>query len=215
MIELKRIKKNFGCIPVLDHVDMTLQSGATLALKGTSGAGKTTLLRVIAGLETVQEGEVWIDGNLVTNQDICIHPSERKLSFVFQFPVLWPHMTIEENVAYGLSKHRSEIERARLEKCLKDFGIHKHRRKKPQELSGGEKKRVSLARALLMKRPYILMDEPLVHLDNALKKELIQVIKENLKINNAALLYVTHDHETLEMFKFSAVRKLCEGRLKE
>ncbi len=141
----------------------------SVCIVGRSGVGKTTLLRIIAGLESIVQGEIWLNNTLMTSLDTYIHPSERNISYVFQNPTLWPHMSVYENIGYGLSVANQNVEN-RILKMIDALEIGHIKNKKPHHLSGGEAKRVAVARALVRDKPYLLMDEPLVHLDQVTKE---------------------------------------------
>lgn len=211
MIELKNINKSYGEFEVLKNLNLSVEESKSIGLQGPSGVGKTTLLRVIAGLETVDEGEVWIDGKLATTREILLHPSDRSLSFVFQFPTLWPHMNVLKNICYGLGKKPTEESLKYTEDLMKNLNIHHLKFKKPHELSGGEAKRVSIARSLVTRKKYVLMDEPLAHLDKGIKVEIVDVIKNYILENDSTLIYVTHDEKIMELLDFSLV--LMESNL--
>jgi len=165
--------------------------GETLALLGPSGSGKSTALKIAAGLLAPDHGRVLIAGKDVTR----LPPERRGVGLVFQSYALFPHLSVYENVAFGLVERRWPREkiRARVEELLGKTGLTPHAKKRPEELSGGERQRVALARALAPRPKVLLLDEPLSALDQRLKEELMFELKQTLAAEAAAALYVTHD----------------------
>lgn len=179
----------------VNNFNLQVKDGEFIVLVGPSGCGKTTILRMIAGLETIDSGEIYID-NIRVNQ---LEPKDRDVAMVFQNYALYPHMTVEKNIIFGLSNRlenhgKRENETRKLAKdIMKKLGLSHLKDRKPRELSGGEKQRVALARALARKPKVFLMDEPLSNLDAQLRiraREEIVNIHQELK---ATFIYVTHD----------------------
>ena len=195
MILLKDVTKYYGSFKALEKISFDVPSGDSLVISGPSGSGKTTLLRLVAGLETVDEGEIHINSSLVSKPGWNLTPHKRGLGFIFQSPALWPHMTVRDHILFGLSGLTAEERRERVEDTLKRTGLTGLAHRYPHQISGGEARRVSIARTIAPKPPCLLMDEPLTNLDSGLKSDLLDFIKEIVRENKSTLLYVTHDEE--------------------
>jgi ABC-type Fe3+/spermidine/putrescine transport system ATPase subunit len=192
-VELVGVTKRFGHVVAVDALDLTVQPGEFLSLLGPSGCGKTTTLRLIAGFERPDEGEVRIGGRDVSG----LPPHKRDVNTVFQSYALFPHLTVGENVAYGLKQRglgRTE-RRARAEEMLELVRLPGLERRKPKQLSGGQQQRVALARALVMQPRVLLLDEPLGALDLKVRRELQVELKRIQDEIGITFVYVTHDQE--------------------
>ncbi|MDY6780351.1 MAG: ABC transporter ATP-binding protein, partial [Halobacteria archaeon] len=167
--------------------------GELMTVLGPSGCGKTTALKIIAGLEEADKGKVFLEGNDVTEK----RPEERDIGMVFQRPSLFPRMTVEENIEYALSPHTDDrvTREERIEKCLKLVNMIEARNKYPEELSGGEARRVELARTVSYKPDVILLDEPLTGLDRSLRREMRKEIKRVQRGTGTTTVFVTHNQE--------------------
>lgn len=195
-IEIKNLNFSYvGTQPLLKDINLTLEEGEIGVLLGSSGTGKTSLLRCIAGFESPQEGEIKIAGDVVYSQDRSISPRERKVGFLFQSLALFPHLTVEQNISYGISHWDRDKRKQRTQELLNIIGLELHINKYPHQLSGGEKQRVALARALAPEPRILLMDEPFSSLDYSLKESLRKETKKILKSLNMTALIVTHDLE--------------------
>jgi len=195
MIELLGVSKHYGPVCALDSVSLTLPRGTTTVINGPSGSGKTTLLRLIAGLERPSSGEIHIDGELVSTPAWVRPPQERNVGLVFQDAALWPHLTVAQNVGFGLlGRPRQDIAR-RVDKMLSAMDLTGFEKRYPNQLSGGEARRVAIARTLIVNPRYLLLDEPLIHLQSALKLRLLEGIREQASARDVTLLYVSHDLE--------------------
>ncbi len=191
-------------------LELALAKGEVLALLGPSGSGKSTLLKLVAGLLPPDRGFVRFQGEDLTP----LPPERRKVGFLFQDYALFPHLTVAENLAFGLVEARwpKEAQRARVEELLMRMELAPHARKRPQELSGGEQQRVALARALAPRPRLLLLDEPLGALDLRLREELLLFLRKALKEEGVTTLLVTHDQG--EAFLLAhRVALLREGRL--
>jgi ABC-type sugar transport system ATPase subunit len=190
-LELRGLDKSFGGNPVVRSVSLRAEDGEFLVLVGPSGCGKSTLLRLIAGLETPDRGEVRIDGRVVNE----LEPGERDVAMVFQNYALYPHMTVEANVAFPLRMARvPRAERAaRAAEALALLGIGDLARRKPAQLSGGQQQRVALARALVRRPKLFLFDEPLSNVDAKLRAEMRAELARLHRELGATMVYVTHD----------------------
>jgi len=190
-LELKGVRKAFGATPVLDNVDLSLDAREFIAFLGPSGSGKSTLLRIIAGLETADAGEVWLEGRRIDG----LPPGERGVAMVFQHYALYPHMSVRENMAFGLRNARvpqDEIER-RITDAARVLEIEPLLERKPAEMSGGQRQRVAIGRALVKEPKLFLLDEPLSNLDAALRLRTRVELAQLKQRVDAAVIMVTHD----------------------
>ncbi|MCX7855786.1 MAG: ABC transporter ATP-binding protein [Anaerolineae bacterium] len=193
MLEVINIHKTYEGQPLLEGVSFAVAPGETVCLLGPSGSGKSTLLRIIAGLEEAESGQVFWNGEDITHRP----PHQRRMGMVFQDYALFPHLTVAENVAFGLRMQGwpPQDQRARVREVLKLVRLMGFEARRVTDLSGGEQQRVALARALAP-RPHVLMlDEPLGALDRALREELLEELREILRASDVAAIYVTHDQE--------------------
>lgn len=193
MIELDSISKSFGTCPAIRNVSLTIPDHARIAVLGPSGSGKTTLLRLIAGLEIPDAGTITLDGKIVSSPEYIDPPSVRSIGFVFQSPALWPHMTVSQNILFGLNSLSEEEQKQRLGILLERMKIAQVKDRFPDQISGGEARRVALARALAPQPSTLLFDEPLTNLDRALRDDLLRLITETIRATGSAMVYVTHD----------------------
>ena len=192
-VRLEAVRKTFGDVVAVESVDLEIDQGEFFSLLGPSGSGKTTLLRIIAGFERPDSGRVWLADAEVTNQA----PFERNVNTVFQDYALFPHMTISENVEYGLRVKgigRGE-RRARAEEALEMVRLPGYGKRKPSQLSGGQRQRVALARAIVNRPRVLLLDEPLGALDLKLREEMQIELKRIQQGVGITFVYVTHDQE--------------------
>jgi iron(III) transport system ATP-binding protein len=194
-IVLKEVSITYGTLKVLDNLNFALETGERIVIIGPSGCGKTTLLRLIAGLEMPEKGEIRIEGRVVSKPGWILPPNKRNLGFVFQAPSLWPHMTVEQNILFGLARHPEKNAHERLKEMMEKTSTSHLTGRFPDQISGGEARRVSIARALAPSPGFLLMDEPLTNLDKPLKKGLLAMINKLVEDEKLTLLYVTHDHE--------------------
>jgi iron(III) transport system ATP-binding protein len=192
MIELHNVTKKYGDRWVLQSLDLKVYSGERLVVLGPSGCGKTTLMRLIAGLEYPDGGEIHINGLLASDPHFNEEPSRRNLGVVFQQPSLWPHLTVAQNILFGLQYLEKGERDRRLKMILEQIGLTGFEKRMPSHLSGGEARRVALARALVIQPDWLLMDEPLTNLDLVLKNKLIELILAVIPAETG-LVYITHD----------------------
>ena len=192
--------KSYGGRKVLDDVSLNVRSGALVAILGASGSGKTTLLRVICGFERADAGSIVIDGLTMSGPGVHVPPDRRKIGYVAQDGALFPHLTVADNILFGLARGERKA-RTRLGELLDMVGLPPaFAERSPQQLSGGEQQRVALARALAPKPRLVLLDEPFSALDAALRADTRQVVAAALTAAGATALLVTHDQpEALSM----------------
>jgi len=192
-VQIERVTKKFGEIMAVNDVSLAIQQGELFALLGPSGCGKTTLLRMLAGLEKPTSGKIWIDGQNVTE----VPPYERPVNMMFQSYALFPHMTVEKNVAFGLRQEKmskQDID-ARVKELLELVQLEDFGRRKPTELSGGQSQRVALARSLAKRPKLLLLDEPLAALDKKLREETQFELMNIQEQTHVTFIVVTHDQE--------------------
>ena len=208
-IILKNVTKRFGKFVAVDNLNLTIPTRSFITLLGPSGCGKTTTLRMIAGLETPTEGEILIDGVTVFSSEkgINVPPNKRDVGFLFQNYALWPHMTVYQNIAFGLENLKWDKQRirARVDELLAMLKIEEFEKRYPSELSGGQQQRVAIARTLAPNPKVLFMDEPLSNLDAKLRTEMRTELKRLHIDTDSTFVYVTHDQ--LEAMTLST--KVC------
>lgn len=192
MISLQDITKTFDGVRAVCGVSFEVAAGEAAALVGPSGSGKTTVLRLIAGLEVPDRGAIALNGRQVSRTGWTLPPHERGVGMVFQKPALWPHMPVARNVEFGLDGlTRPEADR-RLRETLRLTCLEGLERRYPNQLSGGEAQRVALARALAPRPSILLLDEPLVGLDEELNRQMIDLIRTIRRELGTTIIYVSH-----------------------
>src|SRR5512141_1811820 len=192
-IRIQQLTKRFGTVTALDRVDLTINPGELFFLLGPSGCGKTTLLRTLAGFYEPDAGSIWFGDDDVTR----LAPHKRNTGMMFQSYALWPHMTVAQNVAFGLQERKvpaSEIKQ-RVGEALESVKMSAYAERSPNQLSGGQQQRVALARALVVRPRCLLLDEPLSNLDAQLRLEMRGEIRRVCKDAGLTAIYVTHDHK--------------------
>ncbi len=213
-LEVENLTKRFGPVVAVAGVSFSVDPGEILVLLGPSGCGKTTVLRCIAGLEHPDAGDVRLDGRSL----LGLPPERRGVGLVFQHYALFPHLSVAANVAYGLRHGRLRLSRTlrqkRVAELLALVGLSGYERRKPHELSEGQKQRVALARALAVEPQLLLLDEPLSALDAALRMELRRELRRILKERNTTSVYVTHD-QTEALALADRVGVMREGKLEQ
>lgn len=195
MIRAENLAKRYGRITALRNVTLTLARDEVLIVLGPSGCGKTSLLRLIAGFERPDAGWIEIDDCLVSSRKHLAAPNHRRLGMIFQDLALWPHMSVFNNVAFGLRGKgipRKMISE-RIEVALRQVALQDHGGRFPHQLSGGERQRLAIARALAGNPAYLLMDEPFSSLDPVLKKEMTRLLRDLIKQIHMGIVYVTHN----------------------
>ena len=217
LLELARIGKRFGADrpAAVDGLTLTLEAGRILVLLGPSGCGKTTTLRLIAGFEEPDEGHIAIGGRVVAQAGSRgVPPEERGVGVVFQDYALFPHLTVEENVAFGLARRPRTARGAQVARILDLIGLGELARRYPHELSGGQQQRVATARALAPEPALLLLDEPFSNLDADLRAQMRDEVEKTLRATKTTAIFVTHDQE--EAFTIAdEVGVLNAGRLEQ
>ena len=191
ILQLKKLTKTFskGKVKALNAISFSLHKGKILAVVGESGSGKTTLIRLITGLETQDYGTIAFKNNVLSSDSIFIEPEKRNIGMVFQEYALFPHFTVFDNVAFGISGNKKEC----VAEVLDLVALKGFEKRFPHELSGGQQQRVALARALAPKPELLILDEPFSNLDVILRQQLRSDIKKILKKTNTTAIFVTHD----------------------
>ena len=200
MLQLKELSKSFGSQVAVEGVSFDLQEGESILINGPTGCGKTTLLKLIAGLEVPDQGEIFNRGELISKPGWASEPSSRSIGFVFQDPALWPHMTVKENLMFGLDQMPKIEARKLLDQVVKDLFIDQIQDRYPHEISGGEARLVALARSFAPAPRLLLMDEPLVNLNPELKENVWQYISTYLHSPKTSVIYVTHNRDEATSF---------------
>src|SRR5712664_1588096 len=214
-VTLRGLSKRYGGVAAVDNLTLEVEPGELVALLGPSGCGKTTTLRLVAGFLTPEAGEIWVGDRCLSSPAGVVPPERRRMAMIFQSYALWPHMTVAQNVAYGLRFKRG-VARAdretRVREMLRVVQLAGYESRYPGELSGGQQQRVAVARALVVEPEILLLDEPLSNLDASLREEMrfeIRRLHERFAITT---LYVTHD-QAEAMVISDRVAVLQEGRV--
>ncbi len=217
-IFLENVSKRFGRVVAVDKLNLQILSNSFITLLGPSGCGKTTILRMIAGLETPSEGRIVIGKKLVfdSEQGINLAPGKRDVGFLFQNYALWPHMTVYQNIAFGLENMRWEKDaiRDRVKELLAMLRIESLEERYPNELSGGQQQRGGIARTLAPGPKVLFMDEPLSNLDSKLRMEMRAELKRMHRDTDSTIVYVTHDQQEA-MTLSTMVCVIDKGRLQQ
>lgn len=212
LLQLNQVECRYGDQVIVKNINFSLKQGDSACLLGASGCGKTTLLRAIAGLEPIYDGSISIHGQVCSTATQMRPPEQRDLGLVFQDHALFPHLSIFDNVSFGLRKLKRRDKKARVQECLELVGLGGMAERYPHQLSGGQQQRVALARTIAPKPKLVLMDEPFSSLDTHLRRSLARELKEVLANQNIAHLLVTHDQqEAFAMADYIGV--MHEGKL--
>ncbi|MCE7578607.1 ABC transporter ATP-binding protein [Aliivibrio fischeri] len=192
-VNVNQLTKRFGDNTVFENVNFNIEKGEFITLLGPSGCGKSTLLRSLTGLDPINNGEIWVNGENITEQT----PQQRGIGMVFQSYALFPNMTVKENIAFGLKMKKIDVNTIEKEICkvIELVDLNGKEDRYPHQLSGGQRQRVALARALVVKPRILLLDEPLSALDAKIRKRLRQQIRDIQKELNLTTIFVTHDQE--------------------
>ena len=212
LLRLENLCKDYGQGMILHHLNLDIEQGEFLTLLGPSGCGKTTTLRMIAGLESVTEGRVWLEGRDITQ----LPPEKRPLNTVFQSYALFPHMNVFQNIAYGLKVKgiKKAEQKERVEEALRLVRLSGYEKRMPSQLSGGQRQRIAIARAAVLRPKVLLLDEPLGALDLKLRQQMQLELKRMQQEMGITFVYITHDQE--EALNMSTrIVILREGRVEQ
>jgi len=193
LLSLDEVQVAYGNTPIVRGLSFTLKRGTIACLLGKSGCGKTTALRAIAGFEPVIGGEIRLNGNLISAPGLQVAPEKRRIGMVFQDFALFPHLSVADNIGFGLNKLDATTRAQRVGDMLDAVGLKKRASNYPHELSGGQQQRVALARALAPSPDLILLDEPFSNLDVELRERLAQEVRDIIKQTDTTAILVTHD----------------------
>src|SRR5579859_5087672 len=215
-VELRGLTKRFGSVTVVDNVSLRIDHGQLICLLGPSGCGKTTTLRLIAGFLEPSDGEIHVGERLVSSAARTLPPESRKMSMIFQSYALWPHMTVAENITYGLRLRKLDRDTIakKLKAILDTTKLEALAQRYPGELSGGQQQRVALARALVVEPETLLLDEPLSNLDANLREEMRFEIRRLHDQYKYTTVYVTHD-QAEAMTTADRIVVMNEGRVEQ
>jgi ABC-type Fe3+/spermidine/putrescine transport system ATPase subunit len=213
---LRNVSRTFGDFVAVDGLNLALREGELVSLLGPSGCGKTTTLRMIAGFITPSAGTIELDGRVISSPQSSLPPERRQMSMIFQSYAIWPNMTVEENVAFGLKLQKTPAAEAksRLDKILDVVKLKALRDRYPSELSGGQQQRVALARAIVVNPSVLLLDEPLSNLDANLREEMRYEIRRLHDEFRMTMVYVTHD-QAEAMVTSDRIAVMNKGRIEQ
>lgn len=216
-LRLENIRKTYGETVAIDDLSLSVEEGKIKTLLGPSGCGKSTTLRSVAGLETPDSGEIYIDGELVFSAEKSVPPEDRGIGMVFQSYAVWPHMTVEENVMYPLNVKKVGTKQERKERTrelLDAIGLGEHADHMSSNISGGQQQRVAVARAMILEPEIILFDEPLSNLDAKLRRTMRAEIKNICEEFDITMLYVTHAQDEA-MYLSDEIAIMNQGEIVE
>ena len=211
-LECHGLAKSFGEVQAVRDFNLSVPIGQILALLGPSGCGKTTALRLIAGFESPDAGTIVLDGQPVWNEGQNVPPDKRPVGIVFQEGALFPHMTVEQNVGYGLKRGKGRTQRVR--QALELVGLESHAQRMPHQLSGGQQQRVALARALAPQPQVLLLDEPFSNLDPGLREQVRRDTLDILRAHRVTAVFVTHDQDEA-LLVGDKVAVMNQGRIEQ
>jgi iron(III) transport system ATP-binding protein len=215
VLELRHVSCSYETgRPAVQEISFAAREGEILCLLGPSGCGKTTILRAIAGFEPVRSGQIFLSGQLMSSPDVMTPTENRRVGMVFQEYALFPHLRVQDNIAFGLQQLTRNIRAARVQEMLRLTGLEGFERRYPHELSGGQQQRVALARALVQNPVVLLLDEPFSNLDPDMAGRMRQELHDLLRRTKTTTVLVTHDHD--EAFAMAdRIAVLNQGRLEQ
>ncbi|KIX21532.1 sulfate ABC transporter ATP-binding protein [Flavobacterium sp. 316] len=210
ILELKHISKNFGTEKILSEVSLSLEKGKTLSLLGSSGSGKTTLLKIIAGLEKQDSGSIFLNETEISQTK----PQNRQCIYLYQEPLLFPHLNVFENIAFGLRirKEKEELIQQKVNEIVELIDLTSHVNKMTHQLSGGQRQRISFARAIIIKPKVLLLDEPFGALDTTTREQMQKLFKKLSQTMQISSLFVTHDIKE-SIIMGDSISKIEKGKL--
>lgn len=214
VLELENLTKRYGETTAVNELDLSVREGELLTLLGPSGCGKTTTLRMIAGLEQPDEGEITLDDRTIASRQTQLPPEDRSIGIVFQEFALFPHLSVAENVAFGIEDLPKGERSRRVEELLTLVGLEHCAEQSPRELSGGQRQRIALARSLAVEPDILLLDEPFSNLDVGLRVRMREEVRRILKATDVTAISVTHDQEEA-MSISDRVAVMQHGRLEQ
>ncbi len=214
LLSVSCLSKRFsdGALPVVNGLSFEVEEGETFALLGPSGCGKTTALRCIAGFERADSGTVSLGGRTLVDDGVAVPPEQRGIGFVFQDYALFPHLSVRDNVGFGLRAMGKAEREQRVAEVIRLVGLGGFEHRKPHALSGGQQQRVALARAIAPRPRLVLLDEPFSNLDALLRQEMRERVRDLLKAEGMTALLVTHDQEEALSFA-DRVAVMQNGRI--
>ncbi|PHX90503.1 MAG: ABC transporter ATP-binding protein [Nitrospirae bacterium] len=215
VLELRQVSCSYEAgRPAVQDISFAAKEGEILCLLGPSGCGKTTILRAIAGFEPVRSGQIFLSDQLVSSQKVMTPTENRRIGMVFQEYALFPHLRVQDNIAFGLSQSTQSLRTTRVQEMLRLTGLEGFERRYPHELSGGQQQRVALARALVQNPIVLLLDEPFSNLDPDMSGRMRQELHDLLRRTKTTTILVTHDHD--EAFAMAdRIAVLNQGRLEQ
>jgi len=214
-LELEQLTKRYGDVTSVDHISLAVERGEFICLLGPSGCGKTTTLRMIAGFLEPDEGRIKVGDKVVSRPGSVVPPERRNMGMIFQSYAVWPHMTVRDNVAYGLKMKKVEAVKSReqVDAMLKATKLFELAARYPSELSGGQQQRVALARALAPNPAILIADEPTGNLDETTGLEIIELLFAGHEQRGTTLVLVTHDAALAA--RCDRVVRLRSGRIED
>lgn len=195
ILEIDKLCFSYQGQPTLHDIRMSIDEGAFIVLAGPSGCGKSTLLRLIAGFEPVDSGSITMDGVELSNEELTLPANKRNIGIVFQKPSLFPHLSVKDNIAFGIMHYNKKEREQRISQLLSQIGLEDHAEKYPHMLSGGQHQRVALARAVAPSPKVLLLDEPFANLDDHLRRSLRDEMRMFLAKEAITTIMVTHSPE--------------------
>ncbi len=214
MLEFLNISHSYNKKTILNHFSMKLEVGEVVSLLGPSGCGKTTLLKLASGIEKLQKGEIKLNGELVSSLNFHLNPDKRNIGYVFQDCALFPHLTVLQNIFFGIKKNEIEKRLHKIEKLMDEIDISSLVNNYPHELSGGQQQQVALVRAMASDPKIIFLDEPYSNLDSRLKDKIRDQMLHILREHKISALLVTHDPEEA-MFMSDKIGVLNNGCIEQ